>query len=151
LGLIAGISAADLELVRGWLSPAILFAIFVAVTRHYATVRTSNTADRKLDHEAEASLRDDYAEAVKGFREEVAALKEDHRKDMAEMRQRNEECDKDRDHLREKVSALRAYADGLYRVILQNSASKVLELGDFPSPEIKRAAERVDRLFKERP
>jgi predicted nucleic acid-binding Zn-ribbon protein len=150
LGLIEnGFNLGDsLEAIRPWLSPVMLLAILGVVTRHYATVRRANTADRAIDVDAEGSLRDAYAAAVRGFREEVAALKEDHRRDMEEMSRRNRECDDDRELLRDRITALRAYADGLYRVILQNSASGVIALGDFPSEEIQRAAERVDQLFK---
>jgi hypothetical protein len=142
------ISPADIEVVRSWASPVALLAILGVVSRHYAVIRRANTADKEAELKGEGSLRDAYAAAVRGFREEVGALKEQQRTEMDEMRRRNEECDKDRDVLRDKVSALRDYADGLYRVILQNSASGVLALGNFPSPEIRAAAERVDALFR---
>lgn len=147
-----------IEQVRLWSIPGILLGILGIASRHYLLSRKASLEDRRLTVEAEAGIRDDYAVAVRGFREEISALKEEHRNefaklkeshrlDMDEMRHRHAECDTDREKLREKVSALRDYASGLYRIILQNSASGVLALGDMPD-HIKDAAARVDRLFK---
>jgi chromosome condensin MukBEF ATPase and DNA-binding subunit MukB len=128
--------------------------------KFYVDRRKLNLADRKLKVESGALERDAYSQEVRLLRDElrteraaqraeVEQLKKSHREDMEEMSRRNEECDRDREALRDKVEALREYADGLYRVILQNSAAGVLQLGDFPTEEIKRAAERVDSLFRE--
>lgn len=155
------ISPDKVEFIRSWLSPVFLLAILGVVSRHYAMLRKADTADKALVVQADGDALKAFADEVKALRdeqrrdrvaqrEEIEQIKENHRVDMEEMRRRNTECDEDRDHLREKVSALRDYAASLYRVILQNSASKALALGDL-SPEVRAAAERVDALFKKDP
>lgn len=148
-----------LESVRPWLTFGGVVGIIAILAKLYIGKRGADTAEKKVDAEVAAELRDDYAKEVAALRDErrrdndshrkeIESLKDSHRKDMQDMERRNLECDKDRDQLRDKVDALRDYADGLYRVILQNSAAGVIALGDFPSDEIRRAAEKVDSLFK---
>jgi chromosome condensin MukBEF ATPase and DNA-binding subunit MukB len=98
-----------------------------------------------------SALREERRKDNQSHRDEVEALKKSHRADMRDMEARNRECDEDRHQLREKVDALKDLVSGLNRVIITASANKVLELGDYPSPEVQQAAQRVDQLFKVKP
>ena len=146
------------ELIRPWLTPVVLVAILGVVTRHYATVRRANTADRALEAGSDAEalkafakevadLRDERRKDNTAHREEIEAIKDSHRKDLGELEKRNEACDRDRADLREKVEALRDLVAGYGRVIIQASADHVIALGDIPSEEVRRATARVEELF----
>lgn len=130
-----------IETVRLWWSPVVLTAILGLASRHYLR-------NKQLDVDAEGAARDAYASAVRGFREEVRALKAEHTSDKESWERRHKECETARDDFKEKVGALRDLVAGLNRVILQASKDKVLALGDYPSEEVHDAAERVDKLFR---
>lgn len=150
-----------LEIVRVWTTPVALVATFGVVSRHYAVIRRANTADRGLTLEGETKALQLYADEVKALRvelresgtahrKEVSAIRETHRKDLEYMEERNAECDKDREDLKEKVEALRDVVRGYGRVIVNASAQGVVSLGDYPSEEIQRATQRVDALFSKK-
>lgn len=151
MSVIGGNLGNSLEAIRPWLSPVVLLAILGVVTRNYQALRKANTADKALDVAAEETARDAYASAVRGFREEVRALKKEHGSDREEWERRHNECERARDEFKERVEALRDLVGGLNRVILQNSAAGVLVIEGTPdgyaSEEVRRAAQRVDRLF----
>ena len=154
------ISPATVEQIRQWGTTIGVVTGLGLIVRLYLGKRHADVTDRRARSEAETEIRDDAIQELRNLREEVRLLrkshreeiediKDGHRKDVEAFDARHRKCEEEREQLREKLTALRAYADGLYRIILQNSAAGVLSLGDLSaSDDVKRAAEAVDALFK---
>lgn len=87
---------------------------------------------KSLDNADHADIRDHYAE------------------ELARVVQRQHECEQREADLRRRVSQLENELQGLIRLIAQNSANKVLQLGDDVPADIQAAAERVDAILKSR-
>jgi hypothetical protein len=131
---------ATVETVRLWLSPVTLLAIFGVVFGYYIKVRTADTADRRLALEVEKELRD-----------EIRKIKVAHESDRKQIREELDKCEELRDRDREKIDALKDLLAGYGRVFIQQADSgAIVALGDYPSDEIRRASNRVERLFKEK-
>lgn len=94
---------------------------------------------KSLDNAEHADIRDHYAEEVKRYAEELQRVTE-----------RQRECEERESRLRERVTYLENELNGLIRLIAQNSANRVLQLGDDVPEDIRAAAQRVDNILKDR-
>jgi flagellar motility protein MotE (MotC chaperone) len=159
------------EVVRQWITPVSLMTILGFVVRWQLGLRKLRIEAKQVDvnaeqvtQTAEADIRDHYADEVRQLREQLNGQGERHRQSIASIEARyqealtnserkHEECARDRDHLRDKVQALKDLVAGLRRIITQTSASQAIRLSSDPASEIeipddiREAAERVDRLF----
>jgi hypothetical protein len=66
---------------------------------------------------------------------------------LADSEKRHEECQRDRDALRDRIGFLEDELRGLIRLIAQNSAGRVLKMGDDVPQDIREAAERVENIL----
>jgi chromosome segregation ATPase len=93
----------------------------------------------KIEIDAEALLRTHFAETLKTMDERLKASDE-----------RAETCDKERRELRDEADKLRKRVrhvedemTGLYRMMIQESADKVLAMGDIVPEHIQKLARRT--------
>jgi hypothetical protein len=87
---------------------------------------------KSLDNTDHADIRDHYAA------------------ELSRVVERQHECERREAELRQRVSDLEDELKGLVRLIAQNSANKVLQLGEDIPSDIRAAAERVDNILKAR-
>lgn len=114
---------------------------------------------KKIATDDAADIRDHYAEEVRQLRAameaqstrhrgELEAADNRHKEAIRDAEQAHRDCEAARDELREKVSALKDQVAGLVRLLLQNSASGVLNLDPrLVSKDVLEAAQRVEQLF----
>lgn len=147
-----------LETARPWLAPGFLLGIFGLLLRQQVQNRRIGVDEKRVRLDDDKDIRDHYADEVRQLRDQVVKQGERHRAVLREVdkdykasltaaESRHDECVQQRDELRDQVRALKDLVDGLQRVILQNSASGVIALGDAVHPDVRAAAERVEELF----
>lgn len=153
-----------------WFTVAGVASILGIVLRYRLGWKRLNIEDQKQKDTDEADIRDHYADEVRQLRDKLDKQSGQFRRDLTDLEdryrglleatenrwqrllsdseKRHDECMADRDHLRERVNALENELNGLIRMIAQNSANKVLQLGDDVSDDIRAAAERVEIILK---
>jgi hypothetical protein len=113
--------------------------IFAAATKFLVDSRRLKVDAGKIELDAEAILRTHFAETLKTLDVRLKASDE-----------RAEKCDKERRELRDEAETLRNRVrhvedemTGLYRMMIQESADKVLAMGDIVPEHIRKLAERT--------
>ncbi len=123
------------------------------------TATTETEARKHLLAEVE-SLRTSIHRQSERHSTELASAEARYSARAKDAEDRHEECVESRDALRArlieveqemhcKTSALRDLVAGLRRIITQASALHAIEIAENLSTEVRDAAERVDRLFRE--
>lgn len=136
---------------------AILAAIFSG--SGLVAILTFVTRWRGMSIDSEAQLRADLAKELGVMRQHMRDLEAHYRSMLEDSDRRHEECQLDRDKLRDRlaesdrrVQHLEDEITGLKRQIAQYSANRLTELEGKPSeraPEATKSAPRVRRITEE--
>lgn len=152
-----------------------LLGIFGLMLRTWIANRKLDLETRVLDATTDTEARKILLSEVLSLREALVKQSERHRAEIGEVEDRSNtraheaegrykaraeeaearhaECVESRDSIREelrvKVDALRDLVSGLRRIITQASALHAIEISENLSEDVKAAAERVDRIFRE--
>lgn len=133
--------------LAGWITA-------LSATGVFGVVLTFLLKWRGMSLGEDESIRGHYAKEVQRLTDKIESMDKLWRKQLddvearankriEESELRHEECLADRDALKKRITELEDDITGLVRLIAQNSAEKVLHLGDDISPHIRSAAERV--------
>ena len=87
---------------------------------------------RSASISAEALLRTHFSDQLKSLEAR-----------WTEGEERHKQCLNDRDELRKRVRELEDHLEGVYRMLVQTSAEKVIELSDSFPPHIVKLAQRT--------
>jgi chromosome segregation ATPase len=149
-----------LEMVRPWVAPSALLGILGLLLANQVANRRVKNQEQLTANADEVNIRDHYAKEVAQLRAALANRAANHRDELAHYRklakeaeERHEECQRQRDEMREKMNALRDLVAGLQRTIIANAATTAQALGDsdagpLVSDDVKAAAARVEELFR---
>lgn len=94
---------------------------------------------RKVSLDAEGLLRTHFSETLRDMQGKLDAA--DERIELAATRQRA--CEAREEKLRDRVRELEDHLEGVYRMLVQTSAEKVIEMGENFPPHIIALAERT--------
>lgn len=89
---------------------------------------------RKLDLDSEEAIRDHYAKEVAALRQQMLVLEQHYRNMLDASDRRHEDCQIDRDRLRDRVRELEKHVEGLERQISQYSADRLIVLERLAPP-----------------
>lgn len=105
--------------------------LFAAAVTFLVQWRRAGIEGRKVNLDGEAILRTHFADTLKDLRAELKEAREII--DNASERQR--ECENRESKLRERVRHLEDHLEGVYRMLVQTNAEKVIEMGKDTFPE----------------
>jgi biopolymer transport protein ExbB/TolQ len=141
-----------------------LIALFSGAT--FAAVLKFTLGWRGQSLDTDEKIRDHYSKEVlrltarlddlnKVFRDEMQSMEEHYRKMLDASDHRHEECQKDRDSMRQEMIEMHEEIAGLKRQIAQYSSNRllVLENGSRPSsvaPDATKSASRVQRVTRDK-
>lgn len=139
----------------GWITSGGVIGILALFLRYNLGIRKLRIEAGRVEVEAnevsdrdEADIRDHYADEVRQLRERLDRQSERHREILAASDLKHEDCQRDREQLREDSRSLKDIVRGLIRIITQASASKAILLDSHASAEVLAAARRVELLFE---
>lgn len=118
-----------------------------------AAVLGYKTKMRSLALAAEEEIRKHFADEVKSLRGQLQGMEKHYREMLEASDKRHEECQLDRDRMRDRVKELENHVTGLEAQIRQLSTNAVLEIRGNPTgkegPEAVDSAPRVQKIINE--
>jgi hypothetical protein len=114
----------DIGTVAGWITALSSLGIFASLGTLTVAWWRRGVSLKGLSDTAEGKLRDHYAE------------------ELERVVKRQHDCEEREEALRKRVRDVENLLEGVYRMLVQNSAEKVLEMGDTVPPHVRDLAKR---------